>query len=139
MASARFLGRGDKNQVDAAAVDAMRPVLGTVSMRGVVVIGEGEKDEAPMLFNGEQVGDGTGPEVDIAVDPIDGTTLAAKSLPDALSVVALAERGKMFDPGPVLLHAQDGGAAGRRRCGRSGGAGRRHDQGRGKGVGPQGR
>ncbi len=102
MASARFLGRGDKNQVDAAAVDAMRPVLGTVSMRGVVVIGEGEKDEAPMLFNGEQVGDGTGPEVDIAVDPIDGTTLAAKSLPDALSVVALAERGRMFDPGPCF-------------------------------------
>ena len=101
-ASARFLGRGDKNQVDAAAVDAMRPVLGTVSMRGVVVIGEGEKDEAPMLFNGEQVGDGTGPEVDIAVDPIDGTTLAAKSLPDALSVVALAERGRMFDPGPCF-------------------------------------
>jgi len=102
MASARHLGRGDKNQVDAAAVDAMRPVLGTVAMRGVVVIGEGEKDEAPMLFNGEQVGDGTGPEVDIAVDPIDGTTLAAKALPDALSVVALAERGKMFDPGPCF-------------------------------------
>ena len=102
MASARFLGRGDKNQVDAAAVDAMRPVLGTVAMRGVVVIGEGEKDEAPMLFNGEQVGDGTGPEVDIAVDPVDGTTLAAKALPDAISVVALAERGKMFDPGPCF-------------------------------------
>lgn len=102
MASARFLGRGDKNQVDAAAVDAMRPMLGTVSMRGVVVIGEGEKDEAPMLFNGEQVGDGTGPEVDIAVDPVDGTTLAAKALPDAISVVALAERGKMFDPGPCF-------------------------------------
>ncbi len=102
MASARYLGRGDKNQVDAAAVDAMRPVLGTVSMRGVVVIGEGEKDEAPMLFNGEQVGDGTGPEVDIAVDPVDGTTLAAKALPDAISVVALSERGKMFDPGPCF-------------------------------------
>ena len=102
MASARYLGRGDKNQVDAAAVDAMRPVLGTVAMRGVVVIGEGEKDEAPMLFNGEQVGDGTGPEVDIAVDPVDGTTLVAKALPDGLSVVALAERGKMFDPGPCF-------------------------------------
>lgn len=102
MASGRYLGRGDKNQVDAAAVDAMRPVLGTVAMRGVVVIGEGEKDEAPMLFNGEQVGDGTGPEVDIAVDPVDGTTLVAKALPDGLSVVALAERGKMFDPGPCF-------------------------------------
>jgi fructose-1,6-bisphosphatase II len=102
MASARYLGRGDKNQVDAAAVDAMRPVLGTVAMRGVVVIGEGEKDDAPMLFNGEEVGDGTGPEVDIAVDPVDGTTLAAKALPDAISVVALAERGKMFDPGPCF-------------------------------------
>ena len=102
MASARYLGRGDKNQVDAAAVDAMRPVLGTVAMRGVVVIGEGEKDEAPMLFNGEQVGDGTGPAVDIAVDPVDGTTLAAKSLPDAISVVALSERGTMFDPGPCF-------------------------------------
>ena len=76
----------------------MRPVLGTVAMRGVVVIGEGEKDDAPMLYNGEQVGDGTGPEVDIAVDPVDGTTLAAKVLPDAISVVALAERGKVFDP-----------------------------------------
>jgi fructose-1,6-bisphosphatase II len=102
IASAREMGRGDKNKVDAAAVDAMRPVLGTVSMRGVVVIGEGEKDEAPMLFNGERVGDGTGPEVDIAVDPVDGTTLAAKALPDAISVVAVAERGAMFDPGPCF-------------------------------------
>jgi fructose-1,6-bisphosphatase II len=102
MAASRYLGRGDKDQVDGAAVDAMRPVLGTVSMRGVVVIGEGEKDEAPMLFNGEKVGDGTGPEVDIAVDPVDGTTLAAKALSDAISVVALAERGAMFDPGPCF-------------------------------------
>ena len=102
MASAGWLGRGDKNQVDGAAVDAMRPVLGTVSMRGVVVIGEGEKDNAPMLYNGEEVGDGNGPEVDIAVDPIDGTTLAAMALPDALSVVALSERGRMFDPGPCV-------------------------------------
>lgn len=102
MAASQYLGRGDKNQVDSAAVDAMRPVLGTVSMRGVVVIGEGEKDEAPMLFNGEEVGDGTGPEVDIAVDPVDGTTLAAKALSDAISVVALAERGAMFDPGPCF-------------------------------------
>ncbi|RIJ66996.1 class II fructose-bisphosphatase [Nakamurella silvestris] len=105
MASARYLGHGNKHQVDAAAVDAMRPLLGTVAMRGVVVIGEGEKDEAPMLFNGEHVGNGTGPAVDIAVDPVDGTTLAAKALPDAISVVALSERGSMFDPGPcVYMH-----------------------------------
>jgi fructose-1,6-bisphosphatase II len=100
MAGARFLGRGDKEQVDGAAVDAMRPVLGQVAMDGVVVIGEGEKDNAPMLFNGERVGNGSPPEVDIAVDPVDGTTLTAKSLPNALAVVALAERGTMFDPGP---------------------------------------
>src|SRR3954451_18526266 len=105
MSSARFVGRGDKNQVDQAAVDAMRPVLGQVGMRGVVVIGEGEKDEAPMLFNGEQVGNGSDPEVDIAVDPIDGTTAAAKGLPDAIAVVGLSERGTMFDPGPcVYMH-----------------------------------
>ena len=98
----RYLGFGDKNAVDAAAVDAMRPVLGTVRMNGVVVIGEGEKDEAPMLFNGERVGDGTGPEWDIAVDPVDGTTLTAKSLPDAVSVIGVSARGTMFDPGPAL-------------------------------------
>jgi len=92
-------------QVDRAAVDAMRPVLGSVGMRGVVVIGEGEKDEAPMLFNGEQVGNGSDPEVDIAVDPVDGTTAAAKGLPDAVAVVGLSERGTMFDPGPcVYMH-----------------------------------
>ena len=102
MAAARYVGHGDKNQVDQAAVDAMRPVLGSIAMRGVVVIGEGEKDEAPMLFNGEQVGDGSDPEVDIAVDPVDGTTASAKSLPDAVAVVALAERGSMFDPGPCV-------------------------------------
>ncbi|MFC7621856.1 class II fructose-bisphosphatase [Microlunatus sp. GCM10028923] len=102
MASARWLGRGDKERVDGAAVDAMRPVLGSVRMNGVVVIGEGEKDQAPMLYNGERVGDGTGPEVDIAVDPIDGTTLTAKSLPDAISVLAVAPRGAMFDPGPAV-------------------------------------
>jgi fructose-1,6-bisphosphatase II len=98
----RYLGLGDKEQVDAAAVDAMRPVLGTVRMNGVVVIGEGEKDEAPMLFNGEPVGDGSGPEWDIAVDPVDGTTLTAKSLPDAVSVLGVSERGTMFDPGPAV-------------------------------------
>ncbi|GAA1427979.1 class II fructose-bisphosphatase [Microlunatus lacustris] len=98
----RYLGYGDKNQVDAAAVDAMRPVLGSVRMNGIVVIGEGEKDEAPMLYNGERVGDGTGPEWDIAVDPVDGTTLTAKSLPDAVSVLGVSQRGTMFNPGPAV-------------------------------------
>lgn len=102
LAASRHLGRGDKDIVDQAAVDAMRPVLNTISMRGVVVIGEGEKDEAPMLYNGEDVGDGTGPEVDFAVDPVDGTTLTAKSLPNALAIVAVSERHTMFDPGPCM-------------------------------------
>jgi fructose-1,6-bisphosphatase II len=102
MAAARYLGRGDKELVDQAAVDAMRPVLGSIAMNGVVVIGEGEKDNAPMLYNGERVGNGADPEVDIAVDPVDGTTLTAKSLPNAIAVVALAERGTMFDPGPCV-------------------------------------
>jgi fructose-1,6-bisphosphatase II len=102
IAASRHLGRGDKELVDQAAVDAMRPVLSTISMRGTVVIGEGEKDEAPMLYNGEQVGDGTGPEVDFAVDPVDGTTLTAKSLPNALSIIAVSERHTMFDPGPCV-------------------------------------
>ncbi|NLL36763.1 MAG: class II fructose-bisphosphatase [Fretibacterium sp.] len=98
MASGRWLGRGDKNEVDRAAVEALRYMLNTVSMRGVVVIGEGEKDEAPMLFNGEALGTGEGPELDIAVDPIDGTTLMAKGLTGAISVVAAADRGSMFSP-----------------------------------------
>ena len=98
----RLMGFGDKNAVDGAAVDAMRPVLGSVRMNGVVVIGEGEKDEAPMLFNGERVGDGSGPEWDIAVDPVDGTTLTAKSLPDAVSVLGVSPRGTMFSPGPAV-------------------------------------
>jgi len=102
MAAARHLGRGDKELVDQAAVDAMRPVLGSIAMNGTVVIGEGEKDNAPMLYNGERVGNGADPQVDIAVDPVDGTTLTAKSLPNAISVVALAERGTMFDPGPCV-------------------------------------
>jgi fructose-1,6-bisphosphatase II len=102
MAAGRWVGRGDKNGGDGAAVDAMRTLIGTVSMRGVVVIGEGEKDEAPMLFNGEQVGDGTGPECDVAVDPIDGTTLMAKGMPNALAVIAVAQRGAMFDPSAVF-------------------------------------
>jgi fructose-1,6-bisphosphatase II len=102
IACARYMGFGDKEQVDQAAVDAMRPVLGSVRMNGVVVIGEGEKDEAPMLFNGEQIGDGTGPDLDIAVDPVDGTTLTAKSLPDAVSVLGVSPRGTMLDPGPAV-------------------------------------
>jgi fructose-1,6-bisphosphatase II len=102
MAAARKMGFGDKATVDQAAVDAMRQVLGSVPMTGVVVIGEGEKDNAPMLYNGEEIGDGTPPEVDIAVDPVDGTTLTAKGMPNALSVVALSDRGTMFDPGPVV-------------------------------------
>jgi fructose-1,6-bisphosphatase II len=102
LASARQIGRGDKESADQAAVDAMRHVLDTVSMDGVVVIGEGEKDRAPMLYNGEPIGDGTPPQVDIAVDPIDGTTLTARGMPNALSVIALAERGAMFNPGPFV-------------------------------------
>jgi fructose-1,6-bisphosphatase II len=102
MAAARWVGRGDKNGGDGAAVDAMRKLIGTVSMNGVVVIGEGEKDKAPMLFNGEQVGDGTGPACDVAVDPIDGTTLMAKGMPNAVAVIAVAERGSMFDPSAVF-------------------------------------
>ncbi|NMH98561.1 class II fructose-bisphosphatase [Pseudonocardia sp. K10HN5] len=102
MAAGRWVGRGDKNGGDGAAVDAMRQLIGTVSMRGVVVIGEGEKDEAPMLYNGEEVGNGEGPWCDVAVDPIDGTTLMAKGMPNALAVLAVAERGSMFDPSAVF-------------------------------------
>ena len=102
MAAGRWVGRGDKNGGDGAAVDAMRTLIGTVSMRGVVVIGEGEKDEAPMLFNGEEVGDGLGPECDVAVDPVDGTTLMAKGMPNAVAVLAVAERGTMYDPSAVF-------------------------------------
>ncbi len=102
MAAGRWVGRGDKNGGDGAAVDAMRQLINGVSMRGVVVIGEGEKDHAPMLYNGEQVGDGTGPECDVAVDPIDGTTLMAKGMPNAIAVLALSERGAMFDPSAVF-------------------------------------
>jgi fructose-1,6-bisphosphatase II len=102
MAAGRWVGRGDKNGGDGAAVDAMRTLIGTVSMRGVVVIGEGEKDNAPMLYNGEEVGDGTGPLCDVAVDPIDGTTLMAKGMPNALAVIAVSQRGSMFDPSAVF-------------------------------------
>src|SRR3712207_2252516 len=100
LAAGRWVGRGDKIAADQAAVDAMRLVLDTVHMDGVVVIGEGEKDEAPMLYNGEQIGDGSQPSVDIAVDPLEGTTLCAKGMPNALSVIALSERGSGLDPGP---------------------------------------
>ena len=97
-----FIGKGDKNAADGAAVDAMRAFLGTVDFDGVVVIGEGEKDNAPMLFNGERVGTGGGPQCDIAVDPIDGTSLAAAGRQDALSMIAVADRGSMFDPSAVF-------------------------------------
>jgi fructose-1,6-bisphosphatase II len=100
LAASRWVGRGDKNGADGASVAAMRSVLSTVSMDGVVVIGEGEKDHAPMLYNGEKVGDGTPPLVDVAVDPIDGTTLTAMGRTNALSVIAVSERESMFDPGP---------------------------------------
>ncbi|MEU6999517.1 class II fructose-bisphosphatase [Nonomuraea sp. NPDC046570] len=102
MSAARWVGRGDKNGADGAAVNAMRQLISTVSMKGVVVIGEGEKDHAPMLFNGEQVGDGSGPECDVAVDPIDGTRLTALGMPDAISVIAVSERGSMYDPSAVF-------------------------------------
>jgi fructose-1,6-bisphosphatase II len=102
LASARWVGRGDKEAADQAAVDGMHAVLHTIHMDGVVVIGEGEKDEAPMLHNGEQIGDGTPPEVDIAVDPLEGTRLCALGMPSALAVIALSERGTMFDPGPIV-------------------------------------
>jgi fructose-1,6-bisphosphatase II len=102
MAAGRWVGRGDKNAADQAAVDAMRAMLDSVSMAGVVVIGEGEKDEAPMLFNGEAIGDGTGPQVDVAVDPLEGTRLTALGQPNAIAVMAVAERGTMFFPGAAV-------------------------------------
>jgi fructose-1,6-bisphosphatase II len=102
LAAARMVGRGDKEGADQAAVDAMRHVLDSVSMDGIVVIGEGEKDKAPMLFNGERIGDGSPPEVDVAVDPLEGTRLTALGMPNAVSVIGLAERGTMFNPGPIV-------------------------------------
>jgi fructose-1,6-bisphosphatase II len=102
LAASRFMGRGDKEGADGAAVDAMRVVLATVPMDGIVIIGEGEKDEAPMLFNGERIGDGTPPETDIAVDPLEGTTLTALGWGNALSVIAVSPRGTMFDPKPFV-------------------------------------
>ncbi len=102
IAASRWVGRGAKNDADQAAVDAMRRMISTVSMQGIVVIGEGEKDEAPMLYNGELVGDGTGPLCDVAVDPVDGTTLTAKGMNNAIAVIAVANRGAMFDPSAVF-------------------------------------
>jgi fructose-1,6-bisphosphatase II len=102
LAAARWVGRGDKNAADGAAVDAMRNLLDTVNMDGVVVIGEGEKDEAPMLYNGERVGNGNAPVTDVAVDPIDGTTLTSLGRGNAMAVIAVAERGAMFNPGPFV-------------------------------------
>ena len=118
LAAARWVGRGDKIAADQAAVDAMRHVLETVSMDGLVVIGEGEKDEAPMLYNGEHVGDGSSPAVDIAVDPLEGTTLTARGMPSALAVIAISPRGTMFDPGPrVMQRASTRSARPGRACG----------------------
>jgi fructose-1,6-bisphosphatase II len=102
MAAGRWVGRGDKNGADGVAVNAMRVMLSSIGMNGTVVIGEGEKDHAPMLFNGERVGDGTGPECDVAVDPIDGTTLTAKGMTNAVSVLAVSPRGSMYDPSAVF-------------------------------------
>jgi fructose-1,6-bisphosphatase II len=102
LASSSWVGRGAKESADQAAVDAMRLMLDTVEMNGVVVIGEGEKDEAPMLYNGEHVGNGHGPEVDVAVDPLEGTRLTALGMPNAIAVIAVAERGAMFDPGTAF-------------------------------------
>jgi fructose-1,6-bisphosphatase II len=110
LAAAPLVGSGDKEEADQAAVDGMRYMLQSVQMDGVVVIGEGEKDEAPMLYNGEQIGDGSPPEVDIAVDPLEGTTLAANGMPSALAVIALSARGTMFDPGPCVYMEKLAGA-----------------------------
>jgi fructose-1,6-bisphosphatase II len=110
LAAAQLVGMGDKEAADQAAVDGMHAVLETVHMDGIVVIGEGEKDEAPMLANGERIGDGSPPEVDIAVDPLEGTTLVAKGMPSALSVIALSPRGTMFDPGPCVYMEKMAGA-----------------------------
>jgi fructose-1,6-bisphosphatase II len=110
LGAARLVGGGDKEAADQAAVDAMRDVLDSVAMDGIVVIGEGEKDEAPMLFNGERIGNGSEPRVDVAVDPLEGTRLAALGEPNALAVIALSGRGTMFDPGPVFYMEKIAGA-----------------------------
>ena len=112
LAAARLVGVGDKIAADQAAVDGMHVILASVRMDGVVVIGEGEKDEAPMLYNGEHIGDGSHPDVDIAVDPLEGTTLAATGAPNALACIALSERGTMFDPGPCVYMEKIAGGPG---------------------------
>src|SRR5215831_15535574 len=106
MGAGRWVGRGEKESADQAAVDAMRHMLQTVTMKGAVVIGEGEKDEAPMLYNGEHVGNGEGAEVDVAVDPLEGTRLTALGMPNAIAVIAVAERGTMFFPGAAVYMAK---------------------------------
>jgi fructose-1,6-bisphosphatase II len=111
LATAPLVGLGDKLAADQAAVDGMRYMLSSIAMDGTVVIGEGEKDEAPMLYNGEQIGDGSPPQVDIAVDPLEGTTLAAHGMPSALAVIALSARGTMFDPGPCVYMEKMAGAS----------------------------
>ena len=110
LAAAPLVGMGDKEAADQAAVDGMRYALHSVAMDGTVVIGEGEKDEAPMLYNGERIGDGSPPQVDIAVDPLEGTTLAAHGMPSALAVIALSSKGTMFDPGPCVYMEKMAGA-----------------------------
>ena len=135
LAASRWMGRGDKNGADGAAVDAMRVVLDTVPMDGIVIIGEGEKDEAPMLFNGERIGDGTPMLTDIAVDPIDGTTLTSLGRGGAIAVIAVSERGTMFDPGPVRLHGEDRGRPRVRRRHRPEHVGHREPAGGGQGQG----
>ena len=112
LAAAHLVGKGDKIAADQAAVDGMHHVLGSVPMDGTVVIGEGEKDEAPMLFNGEKIGDGSPPHCDIAVDPLEGTRLTALGYPGAISVIALSPRGTMFDPGPCVYMEKLAGAVG---------------------------
>ena len=129
LAAARWIGKGEKELADKAAVDAMRLALNNVSMDGVVVIGEGEKDEAPMLYNGEQIGDGSPPQVDIAVDPLEGTELTAKGFPNALAVIALVRARHDVQPGPRRLHGEDGHLAVARARPRHGQAARRDRQG----------
>ena len=133
MAAGRWVGSGDKNSGDGAAVDAMRALIGTVSMRGVVVIGEGEKDEAPMLYNGEEVGDGTGAQCDVAVDPIDGTTLMAKGMPNSIAVIAVVRARHHVRPVRRVLHGEDRDRGGVRRRHRHHRAGGREHLPRGEG------
>ncbi len=135
LGTGRWIGRGDKNAADQAAVDAMRAMLDTVSMSGVVVIGEGEKDEAPMLYNGEEVGNGQPPEVDVAVDPLEGTRLTSVGQPNAIAVIAVAERGIDVLPRRGRLHGQARRRRGGRRRALDRRLARRERRGRGEGEG----